>query len=160
MVHRIPAAFLDRRCRFGVTLVETILVVMLLAAATVAGSFMLDGQWRDRRGATDVTREVYQTLVLARNTAIASRTNVAVRQENVRGRQWLTIVEEAGPMRAGKKWQIDLGDQPTISGSPTEIWFKATGSADRGLEWKVSEGSLAGLVQVTPTDGNVTHRLP
>ncbi|MGB7325590.1 MAG: hypothetical protein WBD31_12020 [Rubripirellula sp.] len=160
MVHRFPARSIDQSIHKGVSLIETILVVMLLASAMVAGSFMLDGQWLSRRGATDLTNHVHETIAMSRNTAISHQTNVLVRHDNVGGHEVLTIAEEAGPFSPGKKWQVDLGEQLKISGSPTEIWFKATGSADRGLEWKISDGVTAGLVLVTAVDGNVTRKLP
>ncbi len=146
--------------RLGVTLVETIMVVTLLAAAAIAGGFMLDGQWLSRRSATDVTIEVSEALRTARNTAMMNQTVVSVRHDQIRGREILSIIEQAGPMRMGKRWEIDLGDKPAISGAPTEIFFKPIGSADRALEWKIVDGSTAGLVLVTPVDGNVTHKLP
>ncbi len=146
--------------RVGVTLIETIMMVMLLASATIAGSFMLDGQWLSRRGATEATNHVHETLTMARNTAIADHADVHLRHDRLGGHELLTIVEDAGPYSAGKKWQIDLGPAIQVNGSPTEIWFKASGSTDRGLEWKISDGVTSGVVMVTPTDGNVTRKLP
>ncbi|WP_218933859.1 pilus assembly FimT family protein [Rubripirellula lacrimiformis] len=144
----------------GVTLIETIMVVTLLAMATAAGSFMLDGNWQGRRNATDATQQVHATLSAARNTAIVNQTNVQVRRFIQSGVQWLAVTEEPGPLRDGKKWEMEIGDTTTIDGSASDIWFKATGTANRGIEWKIRDGDSAGLVVVTPVDGNITQKLP
>lgn len=148
------------RNRFGVTLIEAIMVITLLAAATMASSFVFRSDWVARRGVTDVTNDVAETLLAARNTAVRNQASVRVRRTNFGGVEQLWIVEQAGPIRPGKTWLVDLGEQVKLSGSPIEIVFASAGTADRELEWQVSQGSVSGEIGVSPTSGKVTRILP
>jgi len=144
----------------GVTLIETILVITLLAMASVAGLILFDGQWIARRSATLATTDVAKALTTARNTSINSQANVRVTRENSNGRQQLLIVEESGPYRNGSNWSIDLGAEVRISGRPTTIQFHPDGTTDQALNWNVSQASVAGEVNVAPVSGQVSRILP
>ncbi len=148
------------RYRPGVTLLETILVIILLAAASVAGLILFDGQWIDRRGATLTTTDVANALKTARNTSITTQANVHVMRNVDKGHQQLLIVEDPGPYRDGSKWQIDLGTETRITGNPVEIEFRPDGTSDRKLDWKVSQASLAGEITVLPITGRISRILP
>lgn len=141
----------------GVTLIETILVIMVLSLATVGGSFVLRGDWLQRRTTTDATSEIVQTLHAARNTAVMNQTNVNVRHLRVSGRERLQVVEAAGPVRAGNTWEVDLGSDVTIGGSPNQIQFQPTGTCDRSLQWNLGAANT-GVVVVNGIDGRISSR--
>ncbi len=144
----------------GVTLIETILVITLLAAASASGIVLFDGQWMARRGAKQVTIDVAGTLTAARNTSINSQAAVRVTRNVKDGRQRLVIVEDTGPYRDGSSREIDLGAEARISGSPTTLQFSPDGTAGRGLSWKIAQQGVSGEVTVAPVSGQVTRTLP
>lgn len=144
--------------RNGVTLIETILVIMVLSLASVGGSFLLRGDWLQRRTTTDATSEIVQTLHAARNTAVLNQTNVSVRHLRIGGRERLQVTEAAGPARAGKTWDVDLGSDVTIGGSPIEIQFQPTGTCDRSLQWNLGAATTARVVVVSGIDGRISSR--
>jgi len=146
--------------RKGITLIETILMVTLLAAASAAGLILFDGQWVARRGAVQATNDVAEALTTARNTSMRSQANVSVRRMTNRGRQALLIVEDAGPYRDGKQWTIDLGTEIRLTGRPATIQFRPDGTADRGLQWNVNQDSVTGQVAVAPVSGQIVKKLP
>ena len=146
--------------RPGVTLIETIMVIVLLSAAAVTSSMLLDGQWVARRSVTSVTNEVAATLRAARNTAITNQTIVQVRRQRSRGIEQLLISEDAGPFGAGGTRTIELGSDIRLRGRPRTIEFRPTGSANRPLSWTVSRSRSRGTINVLPADGQVTQALP
>ncbi len=148
------------QCKHGVTLIETILVIILLAAASVTGLILFDNQWVARRGATAATIDTAKALTTARNTSINSQAIVRVTRSTTNGRQQLLIVEDPGPLRNGNSWGIDLGTETKVTGSPATIQFQSDGSADKRLRWRVSQQSVAGEVSVTPVGGQVSRTLP
>lgn len=157
---RIRTGRPNRHTRYGVTLIETILVIALLAAAGVSGLVLFDNQWTARQGAKQVTIDVAGALKSARNTSINSQAAVRVTRNVKDGRQRLVIVQETGPYRNGSSREIDLGAKARISGSPTTIQFAPDGTAHRGLSWKIAQQSVAGKVTVAPVSGQVTRTLP
>ncbi len=117
--------------RIGVTLIETIMVIALLATAAVTGVILFDGEWVARRSVTSVTNDVANSLVTAHNTAITNQATVRVRRARQSGTEQLLFTEDAGPFRTSKSWIVELGPETRLSGSPTEIRFSPTGTADR-----------------------------
>lgn len=160
IAQRSRAAILQERSHGGVTLIETIMVITLLAMVSVAGLILFDGQWIGRRGATLATTDIAKALTTARNTSINSQANVQVTRGNNNGRQQLVIVEEPGPYRNGSNWSIDLGAEVRISGRPTTIRFRPDGTTDQELIWKVSQSNVSGEVSVAPVSGQVSKTLP
>lgn len=146
--------------RNGVTLIETLMVIALLAAAAVASSILLDGEWVARRGVTAVTNDVANSLISARNTAIANQATVRVRRLRRGGVEQLLITEDAGPFRTNKSWTVELGDDVRLRGVPREIQFTPTGTANRNLTWSISQSRSSGEVSVAPASGQVNRRLP
>lgn len=146
--------------RTGVTLIETIMVIVLLAAAATTSLVLMDGQWVARRIVTTASNDAADTLVMARNTAMTSQSTIRVRRIRVGGTTQLQVSQDPGPYGPGKQWNIDLGSDARISGSPTEIRFDPTGSANRGLEWTISQSQTSGGVTVSPASGQVLRRLP
>ena len=146
--------------RDGVTLIETVMVIIILAAAAVGSSFLLDGQWTARRGVTSVTHDVANTLRLARNTAITNQSTVRVERQRRAGAEQLVIHEDAGPFRPAKSWTVELGNDARLLGSPRRIVFSPTGTADRNLTWQITRSRTSGQVTVSPTSGRVSRTLP
>ena len=146
--------------RCGVTLIETIMVVALLAAAAVTSSVLLDGEWVARRSVTVVTNDVANSLITARNTAITNQAIVRVRRQRSRGSEQLLITEDAGPFRDNHRWVVELGNDVRLQGSPNEIQFSPTGTANRSLTWSIRQSRSSGEVSVAPASGQVNRRLP
>jgi len=146
--------------RSGVTLIETIMVIALLAAAAVTSSFFLDGEWVARRGVTAATNDVANSLITARNTAIINQATVRVRRDRRRGNERLLITEDAGPFRTSKSWIVELGNQVRLRGRPAEIQFTPTGTANSNLTWNITQSQTSGRVRVAPASGQVNRRLP
>ena len=150
----------QRRLRSGVTLIEAIMVITLLAAAGTISLYRFDRQWMARRNVTAVTNDVANSLITARNTAISSQSTVRVRRARVRGVEQLRITEEPGPLRNGRSWTFDLGNNARVSGRPREIRFRPDGSSNRRLAWRVRRSRTRGQVQVAPGNGQITRVLP
>jgi hypothetical protein len=146
--------------RHGVSLIETIMVIALLAAAVVTSSIMFDREWVARRGVTSVTNDVANSLITARNTAITNQATVRVRRARSSGMEQLLFTEDAGPFRPSKNWIVQLGSDVRLRGSPVEIQFTPTGTANRGLTWTISRSRSSGEVSVAPASGQVSRRLP
>jgi Tfp pilus assembly protein FimT len=151
--------FPDRH-RHGVTLVETILVITLLAAASVSGLLMFDEQWLDRRGAKATTAEVAQLLTTARNSSINCQSTVRVTHRIDSGHQYLVISRDPGPFQDGETRLFDLGTESRISGNPATIEFVPNGTAKQKLQWKISHHDVAGEVTVAPVSGQISRVLP
>lgn len=145
---------------FGVTLIETIMVIVLLSAAAIASSLMLDGQWVARRSVAAITTEVAETLDAARNTAIANQAAIRVRRLRRGGTEQLLVTEMAGPFGPGRTRTVDLGADVRLRGAPTEIRFQPTGGSNRGLNWTITRSRSRGQVNVSPADGHVTKVSP
>ena len=148
------------RQRAGVTLIETIMVVTLLAAAAVTSSILLDGQWVARRSVTAVTNDIANSLITARSTAITNQATVRVRRLRRGGVEQLLISEDAGPFRPGKSWVIELGSDVRLRGGPRVIRFSPTGTANRSLTWSIRQSRSSGQVSVAAASGQVSRRLP
>ncbi len=146
--------------RTGVTLIEVIFLIILLAATSVAGLILFDNQWVARQGAKSATIDTAKALSTARNTSINSQATVRVTRGTFNGRQQLLIVEDPGPFRAGNAWEIDLGTAANIAGTPASIQFTSDGSADQRLNWTISQQNVTGEVHVEPVGGLVTRKLP
>lgn len=144
----------------GVTLIETIMVIVLLSAAAIASSMMLDRQWVARRSVAAITGEVAQTLGAARNTAITNQATIRVRRLRRRGIEQLVVTELAGPLGPGRTRTVDLGDDVRLRGAPTEVLFTPTGGSNRGLNWTITRSQSTGQVNVSPADGHVTTVFP
>lgn len=153
-------SFLHRRHSPGVTLIEAIMVIALLATAAATSLILMDSQWIARREVTMVTNEVADCLGTARSTAIANQATLRVRRVRVSGIEQLQITEAAGPFRAGKTWQVELGSDVRMSGTPQEIRFAPTGTANRNLEWTITSSQSAGQVTVAAANGQVARQLP
>jgi prepilin-type N-terminal cleavage/methylation domain-containing protein len=151
---------LKNQQRRGVTLIETIMVITLLAAAAATGSILFDGQWVASRGVTAVTNDVANTLITARNTAITNQATVRVRRQRRSGIERLLVTQDPGPMRDGNSWTVELGREPRLRGGPREIRFTPTGTANRNLAWTITQSRTSGRVNVAPASGQVTRRLP
>lgn len=146
--------------RPGVTLIEAIMVITLLAAAAATGSIMFDGQWVAGRDVTAVTNDVANTLITARNSAITNQAVVRVRRQRRNGIEQLQMTQESGPFQGEKNWTIQLGGASRLRGGPREIRFTPTGTANRALQWTIRQSRSIGQVNVAPVNGEVTRRLP
>lgn len=146
--------------RQGVSLIETVMVIVLLSAAAIASSVVLDGQWVAKRGVASVTGEIAQTLSAARNSAITNQAVVRVRHVRRGGIEQLLITEDAGPFGTGRTRTIELGDDTRVRGAPREVRFNPTGNASRGARWTISQSRSMGEVNVSPSDGQITRNYP
>ena len=151
---------LNANHRSAVTLIETVLVITLLAAAAMSAAVMFDQRWVARRSVASATNDIANSLILARNTAVANRAPVTVRPLRRNGLALLNIEAAAGPLRDAKLWTVSLGSEIRISGSPQSIRFSPVGSTDRGLRWTVQQTQVSGVVTVAARDGNVERTLP
>ncbi|MEM1070583.1 MAG: prepilin-type N-terminal cleavage/methylation domain-containing protein [Planctomycetota bacterium] len=151
--------FADRN-RTGVTLVESIMVISVLAVAAAASLIMLDGNWHTRREATAATNDVANSLTTARNTAITNQATVAVRRMVSGGIEHLLITEYAGPFRDSMSWVVELGADVEIRGRPAEIQFSPTGTSNERLEWTITHADSVGVVTVAPASGQIQRKLP
>ena len=136
------------------------MVITLLATAAASSLILMDSQWVARREVTLVTNEVADCLNTARSTAITNQATLSVRRVRVSGVEQLQITEAAGPFRAGNTWQVELGSDVRMSGAPREIRFAPTGTANRNLEWTITNSRTTGQVTVAPASGQVARRLP
>ena len=146
--------------RRGVTLIEAIMVITLLAAAAATSSILFDGQWIATRGVTSVANDVANTLIIARNTAITNRAIVRVRRQRQGGVERLVVTQDPGPFRSGNSWTIELGGETRLRGGPREIQFTPTGTANRDLTWTITQSRTTAQVSVAPASGQVTRLLP
>jgi prepilin-type N-terminal cleavage/methylation domain-containing protein len=151
---------LQPRNRAGVTLIETIMVIVVLATAAAGSLMLMDGEWVARRNVKATINAAAESLTMARNTAMTSQTTVHVRLVQAAVATQLIVTQDPGPYRAEQKWTIDLGTDTRVSGSPTDIQFTSTGSANRGLAWTVTQSRSSGEITVAPTSGQVFRRLP
>ena len=148
------------RLRRGITLIETIMVISVLAVAAVTSVVMFDGNWHSRRVATSATNDVANSLTTARNTAITNQATVAVRRMASGGIEHLLITEYAGPFRGSKSWVVELGQDIKVRGGPAEIQFSATGTANDRLQWTIENDGVIGVVSVAPASGQIQRQLP
>jgi Tfp pilus assembly protein FimT len=146
--------------RTGVTLIETILVLTLLAAASATGLILFDGKWSATRHVSSATSDVANSLMTARNTAVNSQAIVRVRRDNRNGTAKLLITEQSGPYRDGRSWTFDLGTQVRLRGRPVEFQFRPDGTANRNVSWIVAQSGVRGQVDVAPVTGIVTRTQP
>ena len=146
--------------RTGVTLIETILVLTLLAAASATGLILFDGQWSTRRNVTSATCDVANSLMTARNTAVNSQAVVRVRRDNRNGTAKLLITEQTGPYRDGRSWTFDLGSDVRLRGRPSEFQFRPDGTANRNVSWTVARSGVSGQIEVAPVTGIITRTKP
>ena len=144
----------------GVTLIEVVLVVMILGAAAVATSFKTDSQWTDRRESRSATYDVSRIVSLARNTAIEKQTTVRVSYSGRLGSTQIDIVEDPGPLTAGRKWSTQLSDQVIVQGTPSSIQFQPDGSANSATKWSVTTNSVQGEITVSPVGGMIQTKAP
>lgn len=151
---------INNQARTGVTMIETIMVIALIAVVAVGSSLLLDGQWVARRGVTAITNDIANSLITARNTAITNQATVRVRHQRIGGIEQLLINEDAGPFRTSESWIVELGNEVRISGSPREIRFTPTGTANANLTWTVTQSRTSGEVSVEPASGQINRRLP
>jgi Tfp pilus assembly protein FimT len=151
---------LHLRPRPGVTLIEAVLVVVLLGAAAVGASFVIDSGWIASRTIHDLTHDTASTLRAARNTAITNHSDVHVRQTRQNGIDQLEIIELAGPFRAERRRRIPLSNEVRLTGRPAEIRFSADGSADRAASWYLEQGRVRSQIDVAPVTGQVVVRQP
>ncbi|TWU34929.1 hypothetical protein Poly41_40730 [Novipirellula artificiosorum] len=157
----LPARSVNRGLlRRGVTLLEAVMVIVLLSAAAVASSFVMDRNWSARRHVDAITKHVAATLNMARRTAVMNQADVIVTRDRDSSGDVLVITEMAGPFRDEQKRLIPLGSETRIAGSPTDIRFSPMATADRALRWTVSQSTTSGQIMVEPTTGLVTTRLP
>ncbi len=150
----------NRSTRRGVSLIEAVMVIVLLSAAAVTSSVMLDGQWVAKRSVTGVTDEIAQTLNAARNTAITNQAIIRVRRIRSGGIEQLVITEEAGPFGPGNLRTVELGSDVRVRGTPRQVRFNPTGTANRGTTWTIRKSRSSGAVNVSPSDGQVTRTYP
>lgn len=146
--------------RKGVTLIEVVLVVMILGAAAVATSFKTDNQWMDRRESRSATYDVSRLVSLARNTAIEKQTTVLISYSGRLGSTQINIVEDPGPLTAGRKWSTQLSNQVSVQGSPSSIQFRPDGSANSALKWGVVTNGVQGEITVSPVGGTIQTKAP
>jgi Tfp pilus assembly protein FimT len=151
---------LKNQQRRGVTLIEAIMVITLLAAAAATSSILFDGQWVASRSVTAVTNDVANALIAARNTAITNQAMVRVRRQRRNGIEQLLVTQDPGPFRSGNSWTVELGGETRLRGRPNEIRFTPTGTANRNLTWTITQSRTRGQVNVAPASGQVTRRLP
>ena len=150
----------SKRDRAGVTLIEAVLVITLLAAASATSLILMDNQWLARRHVITTANEVADTLVTARNTAITNQATLTVRRVRSGGLEQLLITEQPGPYRSGNTWQVDLGEDVRLRGAPVQIRFNPTGSANRSLTWTITSSQSNAQVTVSPASGQVLRHLP
>ena len=146
--------------RSGVTLAETVMVIVLLGMVAVASSFILDSQWSSKRSVATITNEVADSLNAARNSAITNQTRVSVRSVRRHGIAQLIVIEDPGPFSAGETRTIDLGEDIRVGGAPSVIRFNSTGASSRSLRWTIRKSRTVGQVHVSLTDGQVTRSVP
>ncbi len=149
-----------RQHRRGVTLLEAILVVLILGAAAVATSFTLNGSSAGRRESRNSTLDVSRMLTQARNTAMQQRTTVRVSYSTVLGINQISVVEDPGPITAGRTWSTMLSPNVKVAGKPNEIQFKADGSANSSLSWSIAADQSVGQIAVAPVGGVIEHQVP
>lgn len=144
--------------RNGVTLMEVLLVIMILAASATIGAFRVSGDHgvgRETRAASD---QIVELLRTARMTALAKQSTVTLRRRYVPRQQ-------AGAIDIPAHWVIELGEQPSpipslqgrgrevreplqtvvslspeirLLGTPAVIAFDSTGSTPRSAAWTIT----------------------
>ena len=76
------------------------------------------------------------------------------------GTEQLLVTEAPGPFSNGRTRTIELGGDVRLQGSPREVRFNPTGSANRGMTWTIRQSRSTGTVNVAPSDGQVTRTYP
>jgi prepilin-type N-terminal cleavage/methylation domain-containing protein len=146
--------------RNGVTLIEVVLVVMILASAAVATSFKIDSQWMARRESRASTYDVSRLISLARNTAIEKQTSVRVSYVGRLGSTQINIVENPGPLTAGRSWSAPISSLASLQGVPSSFQFQADGSANSAVQWNVASNGVQGEITVSPVGGTIQTKAP
>ena len=146
--------------RHGVTLLEAILAVVILAAGASATLLTLDGDTLDRRRVKTETIAVSRLLAHARNTAMESRGIVRVRYQARNGRTELTITRDQSSLMPEQIWTTLLAEGIRLQGNPREIQFRADGSSNNALRWNIATGRTAGEVTVSAVTGQAQHTVP
>lgn len=117
----------------GFTLLEIVITLFILAtiAATAVPAFLRDPELSDLDRATE---RVEALLYLARDSALASASPVALVVDSVSGLVWLTTSESGGGAEAllsgvGTSLDLPMGIRLETSSARARFLFQASGSA-------------------------------
>ncbi|MEM9585637.1 MAG: GspH/FimT family pseudopilin [Planctomycetota bacterium] len=143
--------------RRGVTLIEAILVLVVLATAATVGSFTFQSDWVAGRRVNDLSAELAGLLREARNTAIATGAAVQVTTNRSGGNIEFELIQSAGPLGPEQRWTVPLQTPLRVDTSSRSITFQPSGGADRTLRITVRSDGVADVVEVDAVHGQVTR---
>lgn len=135
--------------RRGVTLIEALLVVLILSAVAVAGSFSINTQFKPKQLVELDRQHVRQTLRQVQNTAIANRVDVDVvidTRDNA-----LRIASAAGPVGPAVSQTIELDLQSRMRASTSRITFRPDGSVNRDLQLRFEQDRSNSEINISVT---------
>ncbi|MEM9825659.1 MAG: prepilin-type N-terminal cleavage/methylation domain-containing protein [Planctomycetota bacterium] len=128
--------------RRGVTLIEVILVITVLAAAATIGAVRVSGDFGGQREVDGCTNLLLQSARFARSAAIRNQATVVLSTQRVDGEDALVILENAGPLGPGREMRIPLSSRVRVN--PRSAEFRMNGSARNQVEWTISASPSSG----------------
>lgn len=133
--------------RRGITLVETLLLVAVIAAAATVGLFAIPNRLGQERSINSDVSVIAETLRNASSQAIVGRSMIRVTPEQADGRWRLRWEEADGPVRPARVLTIDLSPESRLRNTQS-VELLPDGSANRAIRWMVrsSRANAAGMV--------------
>ncbi len=141
------------RRRDGMSLIEVTMILIVISGVALIGMTQLDGQWYARRNVRGDAEQLRQALRTIRNTAIEQQADVRVTMDT-RNDQW-QIDQAAGPMGPAKQWTIALQSTASLRPTRNNVTFYPTGSADRDVQLRLSDGTVTDEVRITAVSGTI-----
>ncbi|QDV61780.1 hypothetical protein Mal65_09070 [Crateriforma conspicua] len=139
--------------RVGMSLIEVTMILIVISGVALIGMTQLDGQWYARRNVRGDAEQLRQALRTIRNTAIEQQADVRVTIDT-RNDQW-QIDQAAGPMGPAKQWTIALQSTASLRPTRNNVTFYPTGSADRDVQLRLSDGTVTDEVRITAVSGTI-----
>jgi Tfp pilus assembly protein FimT len=144
--------------RSGVTLVEALMVIMVLAAAATIGAFRASPNQGISQEIEATAELIGQTLRVARNLSIQKQTDVVVTHRfqaasrvggQTKPAHWVMetrempgpmprLVQRTGTVRAPMQMNVSISSAIELQGDFETVTFHADGSTDRSALWTVT----------------------
>ncbi len=142
------------RNRFGVSLIEALLVVLILSATATAAIFKMS-----LVKTVDPARQSAQSFVAMLNTArelaITKQSTVTVTLEQKSTPARWVFAAAASQYGPASQWDLPLEGSADVSGTTTPIRLDGAGNASYFGEWKI-QGTNGYYVALEPIGARVT----
>lgn len=174
----------NRIQRRGVTLIEALMVITILAASAAAGVYRVSNRHGAARENLMASQLITQLLHQARVTAIAKQADVTVRRRFISDQKlgsqiipahWtIDIVQSPSPIptlegttgvarATPMSTSVPISAEVRITGSPSVLQFNSSGSSNRAAQWRVmsrlpeKRGADDIEIRLDPVTGLATH---